>query len=50
MAKWRIANSKGPKLPFVKLGRNIAYRKEAIYTWLEEHEYATTKEAKNTDR
>lgn len=46
VAKWRMANNKGPKLPFIKLGRSIAYRREAVSQWLLDHEHTTTQEAK----
>ena len=43
LAKWRMKNSAGPKFAFVKIGRNIMYRRDAIEKWLQENEKIDTK-------
>ncbi|MBC2883573.1 helix-turn-helix domain-containing protein [Campylobacter sp. Marseille-Q3452] len=42
LAKWRMKNNNGPKLPYVKIGRSIMYRREAIEKWLRENERIDT--------
>lgn len=42
LAKWRMKNSNGPKLPYVKIGRSIMYRREAIERRLLENERINT--------
>ncbi|QKF93128.1 helix-turn-helix domain-containing protein [Campylobacter sp. CCUG 57310] len=48
LAKWRMSKNKGPKLPFVKIGRNILYKRDSIKQWLEDNERIDTKNLKQT--
>lgn len=46
LAKWRMPKNKGPKLAFVKIGRNILYKRDSIKQWLEDNERIDTKNLK----
>ena len=48
LAKWRMSKNKGPKLAFVKIGRNILYKRDSIKQWLEDNERIDTKNLKQT--
>jgi len=43
LAKWRMKSSSGPKFVFVKIGRSIMYRRDAIEKWLRENDRIDTR-------